>query len=123
MSATKTPDRITSPRKRDRTEYNRAYYAKLKASPAAYERKLEKCRIYQAQKRNRERENDMSETAYVKSLITREELMTALRKMTVDNERFDHECWAIRDAETFVIIARMICEGYANREAEVECGL
>lgn len=56
----------------------------------------------------------MSETAYVKSRITREELMAALRKMTVDNERFGHRCWAIRDAETFVIIARMICEGYAN---------
>jgi hypothetical protein len=50
--------------------------------------------------------------------ISGHEVVRAVRRLINNNENFNHEYWAIADAETFERAARYIREGYA--EAKVK---
>lgn len=49
----------------------------------------------------------------VTAVVSKSEIMGALRRATIDNERFDAREWCPRDAEIFRAIASMIEVGLA----------
>lgn len=55
-------------------------------------------------------------TTTITATVDRDQIMAALRGMTVNDEAFDHRQWSIWDAETFEAVAKLIRAGYMATE-------
>lgn len=57
-------------------------------------------------------------TLRVNAVVTKSEIMGALRDATIDNEYFDVDDWCERDAEIFITIAGMIERELASKRLQ-----
>jgi hypothetical protein len=49
----------------------------------------------------------------VSAVMSKSQVMSAFRELTVNSEEFDHRIWSVWDAEILERVARMIRDGYS----------